>query len=41
MGAAWKVRRNLNLTHGDALGDMIADSLLMGKFGVHSMPVPI
>ena len=30
MGAAWKVRRNLNTTHGDALGDMIANSLFLG-----------
>ena len=30
MGVAWKIRRNLNTTHGDALGDMIADSLFVG-----------
>ena len=30
MGAAWKVRENLNATHGDAMGDMIADSLFLG-----------
>lgn len=27
MGALWKVRANLNATHGDATGDLIADSL--------------
>ncbi len=30
MGAAWKVRRNLNTTHGNAMGDLIADTLFMG-----------
>ncbi len=30
MGAAWKVRRNLNTTMGDALGDAAADSIFMG-----------
>ncbi|MFT5051841.1 MAG: hypothetical protein ACI8QZ_003270 [Chlamydiales bacterium] len=30
MGAAWKVRRNLNTTHGDAVGDMISSSLFLG-----------
>ncbi len=29
MGAAWKIRRNLNTTHGNAMGDMIADTLFM------------
>jgi len=29
MGAAWKVRRNLNNTLGDALGDATANALLM------------
>ena len=30
MGAAWKVRANLNTTLGDAFGDLAADSLLLG-----------
>lgn len=30
MGAAWKIRRNLNTTHGDAVGDRIANSLFLG-----------
>jgi len=30
MGAAWKVRRNLNTTWGDDTGDAIADGLFMG-----------
>ena len=30
MGAAWKIRRNLNTTHGNSLGDMIADTLFIG-----------
>ncbi len=30
MGAAWKVRRNLNNTLGDAAGDAIADHLFIG-----------
>jgi len=29
MGAAWKVRANLNATHGDAPGDLIADTLFL------------
>ena len=29
MGAAWKVRRNLKLTHGDAAGGMVADELFL------------
>ncbi|MEE8468145.1 MAG: hypothetical protein V3T22_06805, partial [Planctomycetota bacterium] len=29
MGAAWKVRSNLNATHGDATGDLIADTLFL------------
>ena len=30
MGAAWKVRRNLNTTHGNAVGDMISNNLFLG-----------
>jgi hypothetical protein len=30
MGAAWKVRANLQAVNGDALGGMIADNLFMG-----------
>jgi len=30
MGAAWKIRRNLNVTHGDTMGDMISSSLFLG-----------
>ncbi|MDP6368218.1 MAG: hypothetical protein QF615_01315, partial [Planctomycetota bacterium] len=30
MGAAWKVRRNLNTTHGNTTGDAISDTLFMG-----------
>jgi len=30
MGAAWKVRQNLNSTHGDVPGDFIADTLFLG-----------
>ncbi|MCP3917651.1 MAG: hypothetical protein GY711_19060 [bacterium] len=30
MGAAWKVRRNLNTTLGDSLGDATANQLFMG-----------
>jgi len=30
MGAAWKIRRNLNTTWGDDTGDAIADGLFMG-----------
>ena len=29
MGALWKVRANLNTTHGNAAGDLIADTLLI------------
>ena len=29
MGAAWKVRARLNATHGNALGDLIADNLFL------------
>ena len=30
MGAAWKIRRNLNITHGNAMGDMISNTLFLG-----------
>jgi hypothetical protein len=30
MGAAWKIRDNLNLTLGDAAGDAVADALFIG-----------
>jgi Zn-dependent metalloprotease len=30
MGAAWKIRRNLGATHGDAAGDAIANALFLG-----------
>ena len=29
MGGGWKVRANLNATHGDATGDLIADSIFL------------
>ena len=32
MGAFWKVRANLNTTHGDAAGDLIADTLFHAWF---------
>ncbi len=30
MGAAWKVRNRLNTTYGNAMGDLIANSIFMG-----------
>ncbi|MDP6519879.1 MAG: hypothetical protein QF411_08260 [Planctomycetota bacterium] len=36
MGAAWKVRRNLNTTLGDALGDAAADSMFMGWMNAYN-----
>ncbi len=30
MGAAWKVRNRLNITNGNAAGDLIADSVFLG-----------
>ncbi|MDP6539833.1 MAG: hypothetical protein QF410_09860, partial [Planctomycetota bacterium] len=36
MGAAWKVRNYLNLTHGDAAGDAIADGLFSGWLNVYN-----
>jgi len=30
MGAAWKVRNRLNVTNGNALGDLIADTVFLG-----------
>ena len=36
MGAAWKVRRNLNNTLGDAAGDAIADALFIGWMNAYN-----
>ena len=36
MGAAWKVRDNLNATHGNAAGDLIADSLFLGWMNAYN-----
>jgi len=30
MGAAWKIRARLNTTHGNAMGDLIADTIFLG-----------
>ena len=30
MGAAWKIRTELNNAYGNTVGDLIADSLFMG-----------
>ncbi|HJO26280.1 MAG TPA: hypothetical protein QF730_03440 [Planctomycetota bacterium] len=36
MGAAWKVRRNLNTTHGNTTGDAISDTLFMGWMNAYN-----
>ncbi len=36
MGALWKVRRNLNNTHGNATGDAIADALNLAWFSQYN-----
>ena len=36
MGACWKVRVNLNATHGDAAGDLIADTLFLSWMQVYN-----
>jgi hypothetical protein len=36
MGAAWKVRNRLNVTHGNALGDLIADNIFLGWMNAYN-----
>jgi hypothetical protein len=35
-GAAWKIRRNLNTTHGNNVGDMIANTLFLAWMNVYN-----
>jgi hypothetical protein len=36
MGAAWKIRRNFNLTLGNAAGDALADALFLGWMNAYN-----
>jgi hypothetical protein len=38
MGAAWKIRERLNATHGDAGGDLVADSLFLAWMNAFDQP---
>ncbi len=36
MGAGWKIRQNLNATHGDAAGDLVADTLFLSWMNAYN-----
>jgi hypothetical protein len=38
MGAAWKIRARLDLTHGNALGDFVADGLFLAWMNAFDQP---